>query len=188
MANGKDMNPVKWLMCVLAVVAVVLAALILVKVNKKCGGTNSGSKSNKAKLRIQIPTNRSPVARTRNVRANDPNTISALCQQYCGNIDASKIAMFNAIMKFEDVCGPAVGSLWDDSTSPLGTADDMVMAYLCNPSIDITDENGSVIETLGMVDVVKKYYPWQYQWLQCALKPPKGDPKNCCGAQEPVWG
>ena len=36
MANEKEMNAVKWLMCLLALVAVVLAALILNKVSKKC--------------------------------------------------------------------------------------------------------------------------------------------------------
>jgi hypothetical protein len=34
--NGKNITPVKWLTCILALVAVVLAALILNKVNKKC--------------------------------------------------------------------------------------------------------------------------------------------------------
>jgi hypothetical protein len=49
MANEKEMNAVKWLMCLLALVAVVLAALILNKVSKKCTkdgytGPNSGMK------------------------------------------------------------------------------------------------------------------------------------------------
>lgn len=139
--------------------------------------------TNRKRLRIKIPKNRRSVAGVKNV----PSTIAHLAQQYCESLDQDKIDQFNVVMKFEDVCGPTVGSLWDDNNSPLGTVDDMTMAYLCNLPIDITDDNGNVIESTTMVKMVAKYYPWQKKWLDCALNPPNGDPQNCCGQQEPVW-
>lgn len=110
MANEKNMNWVNWLMCLLALTAVVLAALILAKVNKKCG-------------------KQTYVHRTRNVKMNDPTEIAKLAQYHCGSNDPTLIRNFQAVMAMENACQ---GSLWNDGDPPGNTDDDNVMMSLCN--------------------------------------------------------
>jgi hypothetical protein len=163
MAKRKDMSPMKWVMCLLALVAVVLAALILNKVSKKC--TKDGYTH-------------------RRVGMDDPGEIGKLAMQHCATQDKELLNNFQTVMKLEDKCQQ--GQLWDDSSvingvqdPPGGTDDDNVMMYLCNALVTYRDIADNVVVNTNMVPLSKKHFPEQVAKIECALKNPN-DLGKCC--------
>jgi hypothetical protein len=190
----KDMNAVKWLMCLLALAAVVLTVLILVKINKKCGGTQGGSGKGGGnssssgrptkRLRLKVHSNNKPLSRGAGIKVNANNSVvvDQLAQDYCGNIDPKVTAKFMKIMGTEIACE---STIWGDND------DDMVMVFLCNAPIDIEFPDGTVT-TMNFHDYLKTYNPEGYKTvladIECASNPPEGKPVNCCGGNpNPVW-
>lgn len=169
-----------WFMYLLAVAAVVLAVLILIKVDKRCKNSKSAKR-----LRLRVNSNNMhPLSRGAGMKvgANNPIVVNQLAQDYCGKVDPQVVAAYTKIMQTEDACE---SSIWGNSD------DDMVMIYLCNAPIDAELPNGQV-QTMKFHDYLQKYNPNGYKTVQndinCALNPPGGNPVNCCGGNpNPIW-
>lgn len=175
------MNNMHWILCLLSLAAVVISALILVKVDKK-------SQSKDGYKLLVHQKNLKPRLMSK-VTADNPDTISDLAKAHCpANLVSMGISSYNTLMKVEDSCEPEVGSLWDDDLDRKGleTSDDMVMSYICDESIQLQNKDGTLVNT-SMKALAKQYYPWQSKFIECALKNPD-DPSQCCDTnQEPVW-